>query len=132
MLAELIGGAQGGMMGALASHPFDVCSVAVMRGEAANGLQALLKRIKTEGVLGLWRGVPMNAVFNIVNKSVYFLMYAVYTSLYKQRFNRTTVASGARELFPSLAPPSFCGTLWPHFPLHFPISPRISLGFRAF
>lgn len=92
MLAELIGGAQGGMMGALASHPFDVCSVAVMRGEAANGLQALMKRIKTEGVLGLWRGVPMNAVFNIVNKSVYFLMYAVYTGLYKQRFARTTVA----------------------------------------
>jgi hypothetical protein len=95
MLAELIGGAQGGMMGALASHPFDVCSVAVMRGEASNGFAALVKRVRTEGPLGLWRGAPMNALFNIVNKSVYFLAYAWYTALYKRRMQSESVASAA-------------------------------------
>jgi hypothetical protein len=95
MLAELISGAEGGMMGALASHPFDVCSVAVMRGEAPNFFAALVRRIRSEGVLGLWRGVPMNALFNIVNKSVYFLMYAIYTNLYKRLLQRSTVASAA-------------------------------------
>ena len=32
-LADLIGGAQGGITGSYASHPFDVCSMAVVRGE---------------------------------------------------------------------------------------------------
>jgi hypothetical protein len=95
MLAELIGGAQGGMMGALASNPFDVLSVAVMRGEAKNALAAIMTRVKAEGLLGLWRGAPMNALFNIVNKSVYFLAYAWYTAIYKRRMQSESVASAA-------------------------------------
>lgn len=103
MLAALIGGAQGGMMGALASNPFDVLSVAVMRGEAKNALAAITARVKSEGLLGLWRGAPMNSLFNIVNKSVYFLAYAVYTAIYKRRMQSESVASAANILIGWLA-----------------------------
>ena len=109
-IADLVGGAQGGIAGAYASHPFDVCSVAVMRGEASNGFAALIKRVKTEGLLGLWRGVPLNALFNAVNKSIYFMLYAWLTKLYKTRWGQ--VASGPNMLigyFSQLgALPFFC------------------------
>lgn len=87
-LAALIGGAQGGIAGSIASHPFDVCSLAVVRGAAANGFGAAMARIKSEGFLGLWRGSHLNALMNAVNKSIYFLLYAWLAAAYCGRTGR--------------------------------------------
>ena len=97
-LADLIGGAQGGITGSYASHPFDVCSMAVVRGEAANGFAAGAKRVRAEGVFGLWRGAWLNATFNAVNKSIYFVLYAWMTALYLRRTQRDSVANAANLL----------------------------------
>jgi hypothetical protein len=92
-LGALVGGAQGGVAGAFASHPFDICSVAVMRGEARHGLAALIQRVRSEGPWGLWRGAPLNALFNAVNKSIYFMLYAWFTALYLRRSRAASVSS---------------------------------------
>jgi len=94
-VADFIGGMQGGITGSYASHPFDIMSLAVVRGEATNGLAAGVQRVKKEGVGGLWRGAYLNALFNAVNKSIYFLLYAYMTGFYKRRYVTEVVSYNA-------------------------------------
>jgi hypothetical protein len=97
-IADFVGGMQGGITGSYASHPFDIMSLAVVRGEAKNGVAAGIQRVKQEGVGGLWRGAWLNATFNAVNKSIYFFLYATLTGMYKRRFLTDVVSYQANLL----------------------------------
>mmetsp|Transcript_63799 Transcript_63799/g.152143 ORF Transcript_63799/g.152143 Transcript_63799/m.152143 type:complete len:303 (+) Transcript_63799:112-1020(+) len=85
LLAEGVVGGIGGLVGRTAAFPLDTLKIKLATSKAGATLASVLREtLATDGVLGLYKGLPFSAFEGMYQKSLFGLFYETFKRLYQR------------------------------------------------